>query len=145
MSSEAIAPVLSGAQRRTLRRHAHPLRPSVALGAAGLTDGVVDAIDRALEDHELIKLKLAGERGERAELATRAAERTGSALAGTVGRVAILYRPARDAERRRIDPSARDAGRQGIDPSARDAGRQGSDPSARDTKRRGSDPSGRGA
>ena len=63
--------------------------------------------DRALEDHELIKLQLVGERDERRELAEQAAERTDSALAGLVGRVAILYRPARDPERRRIDPRSR--------------------------------------
>lgn len=103
------APDLSGAQRRTLRRLAHPLRPVVQLGVGGLSEAVVDAIDRALEDHELIKLKLAGERDGREALAVEAAARTHSALAGTVGRVAILYRPARDPERRRIDPSGRGA------------------------------------
>lgn len=80
------------------------------LGGSGLTDGVVEAVDRALADHELIKLKLLGERDERQALARDVAQRTGSALAGMVGRVAILYRPARDPERRRIDPSDRGAG-----------------------------------
>lgn len=107
MPAGATSSDLSGAQRRTLRRLAHPLKPAVQLGAAGLSDAVVEAIDRALEDHELIKLKLVGERGERETLARQAALRTGSELAGTVGRVAILYRPARDPERRRVDPSAR--------------------------------------
>lgn len=109
MSTEPPGPDLSGAERKTLRRLAHPLRPVVQLGGAGLTDGVVGAIDRALEDHELIKLKLLGERDERRTLAEDVAARTRSALAGLVGRVAILYRPARDPERRRVDPSGRGA------------------------------------
>ena len=100
---------LGGAERRNLRRMAHGLRPAVQLGGAGLTGAVVDAVDRALEDHELIKLRLAGERNERRDLASQAAERTHSTLAGLVGHVAILYRPARDPERRRIDPSRRGA------------------------------------
>jgi RNA-binding protein len=109
MTPEANGPDLTGAQRKTLRRLAHPLRPVVQLGAGGLSDSVLSAIDRALEDHELIKLKLAGERDERGSLAVEVAARTRSALAGLVGRVAILYRPARDPERRRIDPSDRGA------------------------------------
>lgn len=96
---------LGGAERRELRRLAHPLRPVVALGGAGLTDAVVDAVDRALDDHELIKLRLVGEREARRVLAEDVAARTRSALAGLVGRVAILYRPAPDPTRRRIDPS----------------------------------------
>ena len=100
---------LGGAEKRNLRRLAHSLRPAVQLGGAGLTVAVVDAVDRALEDHELIKLRLAGERDERKDLAEQAAERTQSTLAGLVGHVAILYRPARDPKRRRIDPSRRNA------------------------------------
>lgn len=100
-------PDLGGAERRALRRLAHPLRPVVALGGAGLTDAVVDAVDRALADHELIKLRLVGEREARRELAEDVASRTQSALAGLVGRVAILYRPSPDPARRRIDPHGR--------------------------------------
>lgn len=98
------APVdLTSAQRKTLRRLAHDLRPVVQIGEAGLTDRVVAALDDALEIHELIKLKINHEREERRELADRAARETGSALAGSVGRMAILYRPCADPERRRID------------------------------------------
>lgn len=107
---QAGEPSLTGAERRTLRRLAHALRPVVQLGGAGLTDGLVAAIDRALDDHELIKLKIVDERDARRALAEEAARRTGSALAGMVGRVAILYRPASDPERRRVDPSGRGAG-----------------------------------
>lgn len=105
MTSQA-APVLSGSERRTLRRLAHPLRPVVQAGGAGVTDALVGAVDRALADHELIKLQIAGERDERRRVAEAVAERTHSALAGLVGRVAILYRPAADPARRRIAPRA---------------------------------------
>jgi len=102
---------LTGAERRNLRRLAHGLRPVVQLGGAGLTPALLDAVDHALEDHELIKLQLAGERDERRELAEETAARTDATLAGLVGRMAILYRPARDPERRRVDPRAARAGR----------------------------------
>jgi len=94
---------LSSAERKTLRRLAHDLRPVVQIGEAGLTERVIAALDDALEDHELVKLKINHAREDRRELADQAARQTGSALAGSVGRIAILFRPARDPERRRID------------------------------------------
>ena len=51
--------MLNGKQRRYLRGLAHSLEPIVQLGKGGLTDGVVGAVDAALADHELIKVKLA--------------------------------------------------------------------------------------
>lgn len=98
-------PELSSAERKTLRSLAHGLRPAVEIGEAGLTSKVVQALDHALETHELVKLKINQAREIRAELAVQAAQDTGSTLAGTVGRMAILFRPARDPERRRIDPT----------------------------------------
>ena len=94
---------LTSAQRKALRRLAHDLRPVVQIGEAGLTDRVLTALDDALETHELVKLKINHERDERRELADRAARETGSALAGSGGRIAILFRPCADPERRRID------------------------------------------
>jgi RNA-binding protein len=110
MSAEFQGLGLSGAARRALRRLAHPLRPVVQIAGAGLTDTLVEAVDRALEDHELIKLQIVHDREERRALAEEVAKRTRSELAGTVGRIAILYRPAADPERRRIDPTARRGG-----------------------------------
>jgi RNA-binding protein len=95
MSDPSPAPELGGRERRALRRLAHDL-----------SDGVIAAIDVALRDHELVKLEIAREREERAELADAVAARTGSALAGMVGKMAILYRPAPDRAKRRIDLSA---------------------------------------
>jgi RNA-binding protein len=99
---------LSGADRRHLRSLAHGLDPVVHIGAAGVTDGVLSALDRALDDHELVKLRIAGEREERRAVAASLASDTRSALAGVVGGTAVLSRPARDPEERRIAlPSAR--------------------------------------
>ena len=69
---------------------------------------MIAALDRALDDHELVKVRIARERDERRAIAEELAAETRSALAGLVGHVAALYRPARDPERRRIAlPSAR--------------------------------------
>jgi RNA-binding protein len=103
---------LSGSDRRHLRALAHALDPVVQIGAAGVTAGVIAALDRALDDHELVKVRIARERDERRAIAEQLAAATRSALAGLVGHVAALYRPAREPERRRIAlPSARRARR----------------------------------
>jgi RNA-binding protein len=98
-------PQLRGRERRALRRLAHGLRPLVQVGEQGLTESVIAAVDVALRDHELVKLEIAREREQRALLADAAAARTQSALAGLIGRMAILYRPAQDPGKRRIDVS----------------------------------------
>jgi RNA-binding protein len=94
---------LRGAQRRYLRGLAHGLDPVVQIGQKGLTDGVVGEVDRALDSHELIKVRIAGERGERDTIALELATRTQSVLAGQIGGIAILYRQQPDPERRKIE------------------------------------------
>lgn len=99
---------LTGADRRHLRRLAHGLDPVVQIGSAGMTDGVVSAVDDALRDHELIKLRIAAEREARRTIARDLAARTNSSVAGLVGHTAVLYRSAETAEERRIElPSTR--------------------------------------
>jgi len=93
---------LSGSDRRHLRSLALGLDAVVQVGAAGVTPGVVAAVDRALSDHELVKVRIARERDERRALADALADATRSAVAGLIGHVAVLYRPAPEPERRRI-------------------------------------------
>jgi RNA-binding protein len=93
---------LTSSQRKYLRGLAHSLEPLVHIGAAGLSDGVIAATSRALADHELIKVKIAADRDERERLATEIEAACNADLAGVIGRVAILYRPNDDPEKRRI-------------------------------------------
>jgi len=81
-------------QRRHLRGLAHGLKPVIRAGQAGLTDALVRETERALADHELIKVKAAdGDRPARDALFAALAERTTSALIQRIGNVAVLYRP----------------------------------------------------
>jgi len=88
------APVLSDAQRRHLRGLAHPLKPVVRVGQAGLTAAVASETERALHDHELIKVRgPGGDRAARDALFAELARSTGSTLVHRIGHVAVLYRP----------------------------------------------------
>jgi RNA-binding protein len=85
--------VLTGKQRRHLRALGHELKPTVQIGRNGIDDGVVAAIEQALVDHELVKIRL----GEAAELdrhdaADAIARRTGSEIAQVLGNTLLLYR-----------------------------------------------------
>ncbi|MGA2840085.1 MAG: ribosome assembly RNA-binding protein YhbY [Steroidobacteraceae bacterium] len=84
---------LSEKQKKHLRRLAHPLSPIVMLGNAGLTDGVVNELDRALTDHELVKVSARiGERDVRNQALATLAARTSAELVQRVGHVGVFYR-----------------------------------------------------
>jgi len=81
---------------------ANDLNPVVFLGKAGAADGVYEALDKALTDHELIKLRFVDFKGERKELARQLAEKAGADLVRVIGHVAIMYRQSPDPEKRVI-------------------------------------------
>ena len=71
--------------------------PIVMLGNAGLTEGVVNELDRALTDHELVKVSARiGERSARNAALEDLAVRTASALVQRVGNVGVFYRQRKD-------------------------------------------------
>jgi RNA-binding protein len=99
-AAPAAAPELSERQRRHLKGLAHPLKPVVRLGNAGITAAVVAETARALHDHELIKVKApGGDRDARDALFEDLARQSGSALVQRIGNVAVLYRPRADLPR----------------------------------------------
>ena len=88
---------LSERQRKYLRGLGHALNPVLLIGSAGVSPAVIAEAQRALSDHELIKVKFRGaERDARnaglAELATA----TDSVLVQRIGHTALYYK-------RRID------------------------------------------
>lgn len=91
---------LTGKQKRYLRGLGNALRPVVQIGKEGLTEAVTKAVERALEDHELIKIKTTeGCEEHIRDVAPELAARTRSTVAQTLGRTALLYR------RRKENPS----------------------------------------
>lgn len=92
---------LSGKQRRYLRAEAHALRPVVRVGRHGVSDAVFHEIEKALADHELIKVQYVAEKEEKRQLEAQVEQRLRAASAGGIGHVLIFYRQHRDPEERR--------------------------------------------
>jgi RNA-binding protein len=76
-----------------LKARAHSLEPVVLVGNKGLTDEVVTEVDRALEAHELIKVRAPGlDRDVREECFRALCARTGAEAVQHIGKVFVLYR-----------------------------------------------------
>jgi RNA-binding protein len=82
---------LTSRQRRHLKGLAQRLEPAVRVGDAGVTDAVVRALDEALRDHELVKVRMRQPEDKKA-MAARLAAATGATLLGLVGHTVVLYR-----------------------------------------------------
>jgi RNA-binding protein len=85
--------VLTSKQRQYLRGLAHPLAPVVRVGKGGVTPALIAETKKSLESHELIKVRIdVDDAEERRAIAQKLASETESYVAGTIGKVAILYR-----------------------------------------------------
>lgn len=91
-------PILTGAERRELRAHGQLLSDMAVIGHHGITDAVKSEIDGQLTRHQLIKIRATEtDRKARKALFEQAAESCAAALVSTVGRTALLYRPAAES------------------------------------------------
>jgi RNA-binding protein len=87
---------LTQQRKKQLRAIGHNLKPVVMISENGLTEGVLNELNRALNDHELIKVKLAiSERIDRAEVASAVVAETKSTLVQTIGKIILICREAR--------------------------------------------------
>jgi RNA-binding protein len=102
---------LKGFQKKYLRGLAHGLRPVVIVGRQGVTDTLMQSVQQALKDHELIKIKFNEfkEKEQKAEILAKIEAATGCQTAGQIGHTAICFRRHPDPEKRKIQLPARSA------------------------------------
>lgn len=87
------APELNGKQRRYLRSLAHGLQPVLQVGKSGPSETLLKELDRALDAHELVKIRVLRECPTELDEILALAEKTlAAAPVGTTGKVAVLYR-----------------------------------------------------
>lgn len=83
----------SNAEIRQFRAIAHKLNPVVTIAGAGLSEGVLLELERALNDHELIKVKVSvGDRDDRDEVIEEMCEQTKAILIQRIGNTATILK-----------------------------------------------------
>ncbi len=90
-------------QRAYLKGLAMNIDPIFQIGKGGLTTEYLEGVEEALEARELIKINvLKNCLDEPKELAYAIAENTDSEVVQVIGRKLVLYREARQPEKRKI-------------------------------------------
>lgn len=85
--------MLTGKQRQFLKGLAHPLSPIVRVGRGGASESVIAETKKSLDIHELIKVRIdVDDSSDRKALAAELAHAVDAQLAGTIGKIAVLYK-----------------------------------------------------
>lgn len=85
--------VLTDHQKKQLRRLGHALHPLVLVGRQGLTANVAAELGRALEAHELVKVRArAGKRESRDAVFAGLERATAAVMVARIGNVALYYK-----------------------------------------------------
>lgn len=86
---------ISNAEKKSLRQLGHSLKPVVTVGEKGVSETVLGELNRALDDHELIKVKLRTEERDEKKILTEAiTSRCGAELVQAIGNIILIYRKA---------------------------------------------------
>jgi len=81
--------------QKSLRARAHDLKPVILVGAKGLSPALLAEANRALTDHELIKVRLQhGDRDTRQQMCRHLCSELNAELVQSIGAIAVLYRQA---------------------------------------------------
>ena len=95
--------MLTGKQRAYLKALATELEPAVYIGKQDLTDKVLGEMERYLDAHELMKVKIQeGSELDPKAAANAAAEALGAEYVQAIGRRFVLYRQAAEEEDRKV-------------------------------------------
>jgi|TARA_B110000263_G_C15222548_1_gene470681 RNA-binding protein len=87
---------LSNAEKKRYRSTGHSLKPIVSIAEKGFTDNVRLELKRALDDHELIKVKiLTSDRADKKNLTKSICDELKAECIQSVGHMALLFRKAK--------------------------------------------------
>ena len=88
--------IMNGKLKKKLRTIGHGLKAVVTVAGNGLSENVIAELNRALDDHELIKVKMFGDKAERAEVVATLKQIPDKEIVQVVGGMALVYRAARE-------------------------------------------------
>ncbi|MCZ6853611.1 MAG: ribosome assembly RNA-binding protein YhbY [Gammaproteobacteria bacterium] len=90
---------LDAKTKRRMRQIAHHLDPVVSIGDQGMREGLIRETERALTDHELIKVRInTPAREDRHALGTELAVACEAAVVQRIGKVIVLFRANPEAD-----------------------------------------------
>ena len=93
---------LSNTQRSYLRSQAHNLKPVLLIGKNGITDGTIEAVNKALNARELIKIKFRDFKDNKQSISDELAASSNCHVVGMIGHTVILFRQHSDPEKQNI-------------------------------------------
>jgi RNA-binding protein len=85
---------------RELKARSQKLKPVIHVGHDGITDSLIAAVDQALSDHGLVKIRFTDHKSERKQLTAELSTRTNSRQILLVGHTVTLYRTPLDKSSR---------------------------------------------
>ena len=84
---------MNSAEKKYLRGKSHGLKPTVIIGSNGLTESVHQEIERALFDHELIKIRISEkDRTVRKTTSDEIIAHHKAELVNTIGHIIAIYK-----------------------------------------------------
>ena len=96
---------LNSRERSALRASAQALDPVVLIGDGGLTPAVLSEIDRSLNAHELIKIRVAGgDRNAREDILRQVCTDLEAAPVQHIGKILVIYRQKPDKPKPKAKP-----------------------------------------
>ena len=91
----------SNSDRIRLKAIGHSLKPIIIISHKGLSANIENEIDRALNDHELIKIKiLTAKRADRDDVSKEICRHHNAEYIQGIGHVILIYRPSKNTSPR---------------------------------------------
>lgn len=88
---------LTNERKKELRAIGHSLKPVVTVAGEGLSESVLAEVNRALDDHELIKVKISvADRELKQQAIAELCEKTMAELVQTIGHIALILKVAKN-------------------------------------------------
>ena len=89
--------MLTGKQKRFLRKEAHHFSPIFQVGKQGVNDNLIAQLNDVLEKRELIKINILQNVFEdKEEIAQQIVRGTNAELVQIIGNIVILYKPSEE-------------------------------------------------
>lgn len=92
--------ILDNSTKKKFRSIGHDLSPVVSVSSNGLTENVIKEIERALIDHELIKIKVSiADRVEKKAEFTKICKSLNAQKVQAIGNILLLYRASKKSNK----------------------------------------------